>query len=204
VSLEVLNTAGTLLTAAVIATTAIAAIFQLRHMRTGNQIAAMLSIGENFSRDEFKGAEQVVVHKLGPAMADPAFRRYVVSFVRDPSPAEVDPEFVKVRQAAILIGNTYEELGILVKTGIVDPELFLDRYCAVIPRSWKRLADFTALARESNADPGIWENFEYVTVLSQDYTTRTPSSYPKGVRRLPMHTQWPEAVKHAADAVPRS
>ncbi|HME81183.1 MAG TPA: hypothetical protein VKF82_03790 [Candidatus Eremiobacteraceae bacterium] len=199
-SLEVLNTAGTLLTAAVIATTAIAAIIQLRHMRTGNQIAAMLSIGENFSRDEFKQAEQLVVHKLGPAMSDPAFRRYVVAFVRDPSPAEVEPHFVKVRQAAILIGNTYEELGILVKTGIVDAELFLDRYCAVINRSWNRLADFTALARESNDDPGIWENFEYVTVLSQDWMKKFASSYPKGMRRLEIRSQWPEAARERARA----
>lgn len=188
-SLEVLNTAGTLLTALVITATAIAALGQLRHMRTANQIAAMLNIGEHFTREDFKIAEELVVHRLAPAMADPGFPAYVISFVRDPAPAAVSQEFVELRRAAVLIGNTYEELGILVKTGIVDKELFLDRYCSVIERSWNRLADFTALTRESSDDPGIWENFEYVTVLSQDWLKNFPSTYPKGVRRLELRTR---------------
>jgi hypothetical protein len=198
VSLEVLNTTGTLLTAAIIGATAIAALVQLRHMRAGNQITAMLSIGEHIGKDEFKHAEHLVVHKLAPAMADPVFREYVVAFIRDPSPAEVGPEYVVLRRAAIHIGNTYEELGILVKAGIVDRTLFLDRYCSVIDRSWNRLADFTALIRRASGDLGIWENFEYVTVLSQDWLKNFPSSYPKGVRRLELRTRW------EPDVVPRS
>jgi hypothetical protein len=194
VSLEVVNTAGTLFTAAIIGATAIAALIQLRHMRTANQIAAMLSIGEHFGRDEFKIAEEVVVHRLGPAMAEPAFRAYVLAFLRDPAPAVAAREFVELRRAAIHIGNTYEELGILVKTGIVDRELFLDRYCSVIDRSWNRLADFAALVREAGEDAGIWENFEYVTVLSQDWIKRFPSTYPKGVRRLELRTSWPAVI----------
>jgi len=190
-SLEVLNTVGTLLTAVIIGATAIAALFQLRHMRAGNQIAAMLSIGEHFGNDEFKNAEQLVVHKLAPAMADPAFRAYMVAFVRDPAPPQVSKDFVDVRRAALLVGNTYEELGILVKTGIVDQELFLDRYCSVIERSWNRLLDFTAFMRAVNADPAIWENFEYITVLSQDWMKSHPSTYPGGVRHLETKNRWP-------------
>jgi hypothetical protein len=190
VSLEILNTAGTLLTAAIIAATATAALIQLRHMRAGNQIAAMLSIGEHFANDEFKRAEQIVVHKLAPALEDPAFRAYVVAFVRDPAPPEADASFVEIRRATVHIGNTYEELGILVKAGSVDQDLFLDRYCTVIMRNWNRLHDFTGFVREIGGDPGTWENFEYITVLSQDWMKR-PSSYPTGVRHLEVKNRWP-------------
>jgi hypothetical protein len=106
----------------------------------------------------------------------------------------VAQDFVELRRAAIHIGNTYEELGILVKTNIVDKELFLDRYCSIIDRAWNRLADFTALVRDAGEDPGIWENFEYVTVLSQDWIKRFPSTYPKGVRRLELRTSWPVVI----------
>jgi hypothetical protein len=45
-SLELLNAIGTLLTVTIVAATAIAALVQLRHLRAGNQINAMLRIGE--------------------------------------------------------------------------------------------------------------------------------------------------------------
>ena len=189
--LEVLSTAATLFTAVVIGATAVAAMVQLRHLRTGNDIAAMLNIGEHFSGDEFKRAEYPVVHKLTPAMSDPSFQEYLRAFVRDPAPPEVSRDFVDLRTAAVLIGNTYEELGILVKAGIVNKALFLDRYNVVIVRTWNRLADFTAFARDVSADPAIWENFEYITVLAEDWRREHPSSYPHGVRRLDVRNRWP-------------
>ena len=49
-SLELINTFATLLTVAIIAATAVAAMVQLRHLRAGNQINAMLAIGEGTKR----------------------------------------------------------------------------------------------------------------------------------------------------------
>lgn len=190
ISLEVLSTAATFFTALVIGATAVAALIQLRHMRTGNDIAAMLSIGEHFSSQDFKHHEELVVHKLALAMSDPAFRDYVIAYGRESAPREVSREFADIRRAAVLLGNTYEELGILVKAGIVNRALFLDRYCFVIPQNWNRLADFAALTRMASGDSGIWENFEYVTVLSQDWMKSHPSDYPRGVRRLELRSRW--------------
>jgi len=200
ISLEVLSTAATFFTAVVIGATAVAALIQLRHLRAGNDIAAMLSIGEHFSSEDFKHHEELVVHKLALAMDDPLFREYCVARARDPAPSQVSRDFADVRRAAVQIGNVYEELGILVKAGIVNKALFLDRYCYVIPQNWNRLADFTALTRESSGDPGIWENFEYITVLSQDWMKSHPSDYPRGVRRLVVRSRWPTASSQSASA----
>ena len=52
-SLELVNTFGTLLTVAIIAATAIAAMIQLRHLRAGNQINSLLMLGEQFESREF-------------------------------------------------------------------------------------------------------------------------------------------------------
>lgn len=190
-SLELVSTAATIFTALVIGATAVAALIQLRHLRTGNDIAAMLSIGERFGGNDFKHAEELIVHKLAPAMNDPVFREYVVAYTRDPAPREVQHEYAELRRAAALVGNIYEELGILVKAGIVNQSLFLERYCGVIVRGWDRLVDFTALVREAANEPGIWESFEYITVLAIDWNKVQPSSYPHGVRRLDVRNRWP-------------
>ena len=128
---ELLNTIGTLLTVIIIGATAIAAMVQLRHLRAGNQITAMLSIGNNFDASSYRDAIALIGQKLDEALADPAFRSYEIAWPRGLRPPEVEPEFVEIRRAAILVGNTYEELGLLVKTGIVDQGLFLSTTGAI-------------------------------------------------------------------------
>jgi hypothetical protein len=73
-SLELANTMGTLLTAAIVAATAIAALVQLRHLRAGNQINAMLSIGNQYESEAFREAMKTVNHQSA-ALEDPLFSR---------------------------------------------------------------------------------------------------------------------------------
>jgi hypothetical protein len=192
-SLELINTLGTLTTVAIVAAAAIAALVQLRHLRAGNQINAMLSIGDKFQGLVFQNALESVNTRLAAALGDPAFRNHVVAMRRgDPSVPDVDTKYVDVRRAAILVGNVYEELGILVKNGIVDRTLFLDRYQGVIISAWHRLEAFAAFIREASGSAAIWENFEYLAVLSQDWLKQHPQgTFPKGVRRLEPHNPWP-------------
>jgi hypothetical protein len=190
-SLELLNTLGTLITVAIIAATAIAAMVQLRHLRAGNQINAMLSISNQFDEKEFRDAFSVVVEKAESTLDDPAYREYVVSVLRHQPVPAMTKETLDVAAAIRLVANTYEELGILVKNGIVDKTLFLDRYAFVILRTWRRMEGTVAWTRAVADQTSIWENFEYLTVLSEDYMREHPTSYPQGVRRLTLHNPWP-------------
>lgn len=190
-SLELLNTFGTLLTATIVAATAIAALVQLRHLRASNQINAMLSIGNQYDDKEYRAAVYLVQHKFASAFDDPRYRAYELAVSRGVTVPTVPEEFVQLRSAVNLIGNMQEELGILVKAGIVDKHLFLDRYCWVISQTWKRLESFVAFVREVAENGSIWENFEYLAVLSQDWMSEHPSAYPKGVRRMQLHNPWP-------------
>ena len=196
-SLELVNTFGTLLTVAIIAATAIAAMVQLRHLRAGNQINAMLSIGNQFDDKEYRAADALVQLKAGSALDDPRYRDYEISVSRGLAVPTVPEDFPQLRSAMNLIGNTYEELGILVKKGIIDKELFLDRFSWPIAQSWKRLAPFTAFSRDVIANDAIWENFEYLAVLSQDWMVDHPTTYPAGMRRLEIHNPWPVPPKAA-------
>ena len=190
-SLELLNTFGTLLTAAIVAATAIAALVQLRHLRAGNQINAMLSIGNQYDHKEFRDARHLVQQKVAAALEDPLFREYEFAVSRSLPVATVPDDFAQLRSAVNLIGNTHEELGILVKNGIVDKDIFLDRYCWVIAEGWKQMERYVAYIREIVSNNAIWENFEYLAVLSEDWMAQHQSNYPRGVRRMQLSHPWP-------------
>ena len=68
--------------------------------------------------------------------------------------------------------NGYEELGILVKNGIVDKDLFLDRYSWVITGVWRATDKAVADARQDTGQAAIWENFEYLAVLSKELDSK--------------------------------
>ncbi|MBV8365084.1 MAG: hypothetical protein JO194_01150 [Candidatus Eremiobacteraeota bacterium] len=185
-SLELINTVGSLLTACIIAATAIVAIVQLRHLRASNQISAMLNIGEELRDPEFTRALHLIRTQLDSAVQDPLFRAYSDAWDHgDPLP-DVPESYEQLRNAATLVGNAYEELGILVKNGIVDRHLFLDRYSWTISNAWGRLALVTADSRAATGQQALWENFEYLAVLSEDWIRDHGSVYPKGVRRMPL------------------
>jgi len=188
-SLELLNTIAGLVTVTIVAATALAALIQLRHLRAGNQISALISIGDKLDSREFTAA-MTLTSDLETALADSVFRDHEITLFRRLPPPEVDRRYVDMHHAVVLVGNTFELMGLLVKNRIVDAATFLDQYCGVTLSAWKRLENYTALGREAGYAAG-WENFEYLAVLSEDWIRAHPSSYPKGVRRLELHNPWP-------------
>ena len=76
-SLELANTLATIGTFVVIAATAIAAVLQLRHARSSNQIAALNELRETTETPEYMEAAHFVQGGLGAKLRDPAFRYQV-------------------------------------------------------------------------------------------------------------------------------
>jgi hypothetical protein len=187
-SLEILNTFGSLATAAIVAATAVAALIQLRHLRAGNQINAILTIGEQLNGQSFREAQTLVNRRLESAMQDPAFLNFLAAFARGLTSPDVSEDYKQLRGAAGLVGDTYDELGVLVKNGTVARDLFLDHYSWRIIRTWDRLQNCTTFLREAWGTSAVWENFEFLTVLAQDWAKDYASgTYPKGMRRLQMY-----------------
>lgn len=197
-SIELINALASLLTVIIVAATAIAALVQLRHLRAGNQINAMLSIGENLGSKAFTDAGLLVRQKVEAAQDDPRFRDYVIAFARGQAISDVGLGFEHQLTSINLVGNAFEELGILVKNGIVDKSLFLDRYSWIILTYWRKIDELLALAREASGQVALWENFEYLAVLSEDWLKHNPSSYPNGIRRMALHNPWPLTASAAS------
>jgi hypothetical protein len=200
-SLDFINSIAPVLTVVIVAATALAALVQLKHLRAGNQITAMLAIGEELSSKTFSDAADLVRRDLGAAMEDPTYRAYEVALSLGRPAPEVDPAYIELRRATLVVGNGYEELGILVKRGIIDRDMFLDRYCWLILNSWKRLESVTALSRETMGNELAWENFEFLAVLSDDWLTRNKAgTYPRGMRRMALTNRWPLSSTASATA----
>jgi hypothetical protein len=87
-SLELLNTLGTLTTVIIVGATAIAALVQLRHLRAANQINAMLSVVTALDAKAVRDAAEHARRELGSAINDPTFREIVVARVRGKSPPD--------------------------------------------------------------------------------------------------------------------
>jgi Domain of unknown function (DUF4760) len=191
-TVELWNTFATFGTFVVIAATAIAALVQLRHLRSGNQINAMINLGNQFDDKQFREARYLALANIASALADEGFRNYSLANSRgNPRPA-VSQELIDTGRAAVLVGNFYEELGILVKHGAIDRDLVLDRWSANVRGAWRRMAPYVAWLRKAENSEAVWENFEYLTVLAEDwFVEHSSGAYPQDVRRLTMPETYP-------------
>jgi hypothetical protein len=76
----------------VICASVIAALIQLRHISTGNQLQALLSLERDFRAPELQAALSYVQERLPERLEDPAYRRQLeaIGFI-DP---QLHPEMV--------------------------------------------------------------------------------------------------------------
>jgi hypothetical protein len=195
-SLELVNTLATFGTFLVIAATAIAAVVQLRHARSSNHIAALNELRETMESADFQAARQFVEGELSKKLQDPSFRYQI------DAPAARTGETRPLHAKIDSLGNFYESIGILIKTGLIDRDLVLEIWCGNVIRAWERLAPITAIARRKS--DSVWENFEYLTVLARGWKTAHPrGTYPAGAQRIALEDEWLEADKqYAASLAP--
>ncbi|HEY8296703.1 MAG TPA: hypothetical protein VIG32_01595 [Candidatus Baltobacteraceae bacterium] len=165
-----ISTAGTFV---VIAASAAAALLQLRHTRGSNQIVALTECREKLESEEFQNAREFLMTSVPRLLADPSVRAKLS-----------DPIFPSELRPAGTVANFFESMGAFVRFNIIDKTIACDLWCAVVVSSWDAILPVTRIVRVEN--PGVWENFEYLAALSQDFMIRHPSSYPPGMRRMPL------------------
>jgi hypothetical protein len=192
-SLEAWSTVASLGTFVVIAATAIAALVQLRHTRSSNQIAAITEMRETLESERFGQARRFVAEQVPKLLADPAERDKLGDRI-------FPPEIDAVRDVA----NFFEAMGAFVKLGIVDQALVCDLWDGVVFGWWKQLEPIIVIRREVS-DRGLWANFEYLAVICEKSLSETHGDhYPRGMRRMTIDKRSLEAAaafaKHRADA----
>ena len=179
-SLEFWSTAASVGTFIVIAATAIAAVFQLRHMRSANQVAAIQTFAANYEGPELRDAFHFVRAELAERLQDPAFRRELRSGITD-----------RMKHPELTICNFLDQWGFYYRNGVIDRESFLRINAALIVKFWERLEPVVALFADPQKGNVSFQEFEYLTVQARCWVERHPDGdYPKGALRIPLVDRW--------------
>jgi len=184
VSQEMLSTSAAIGTFIVIAATAIAAVVQLRHLRTSNQLTGLLNIlgrSEDPQFSEWREASRKIANE---ALKDPAFRQSLE-----------DGTFDRRNAPWLHLYNWYDYIGSLVKQGLVPEESIMDVFSWVMVHDWEDGLDIIAISRRRGGD-GIWENFEFLVVRARRWLEVSGGGkYPPNVPRIRVEDRW-LAVDH--------
>jgi hypothetical protein len=192
-SLEMLSAIGSVGALFVLGTAACAAIIQLRHMRTNNQLQAILSIGNDFHAERMQDAFAFVQTRLEPAMADPAYRAELAKrgFIDSRKHPEME------------VCNWFDQAGMLVKGGFVDEDVFFEAYAKLVDYCWGMLSPTVAVLRRQRG-PTQYESFEYLAVRARLWRARHPDgTYPRRTARAVIDDPWlahDETLAHAPAA----
>ena len=176
-SLDVLGTAAAIGTFVVIAGGTIAALIQLVHLRSSNQLSALVDLGQELQR--VAPHLGFVLDQLPQKMEDPVFRREIGHII--------DPE----RHPELLVAIFLDRFGLLVKLKLV-PERFLFEFgggADAIVRNWMNLEDVIAMRRQEL--PNAYQNFELLTVRARKWLQRFPDgTYPSNEPRIHITNRW--------------
>jgi hypothetical protein len=182
-SLELISAIASVVTAVVIGATAVAAIIQLRHLRMNNQITALLAVQAEINAKDFRDAEFLMRKEFPEILEDHGFCAYLIAILKDQEPTE-NLRYAGARLAARFVANTYENLGVLVKRGIIDRSLLLDVYSFIIANAWNDLQGWVAIIRSLTGEQTLYVNFEYIASIARDSLASNVNLYPREAKRL--------------------
>lgn len=179
-SLEVLNTIGSVGTFVVIAATAVAAIIQLRHLRAANQLDAVLSLERDFRGGELQEAFRYVQRELPFKLRNPEYRAELaaIGFLDERTHLEVKA------------CNWFNEMGTLVKNQLVTEDAFMDLFSRLVINYWERLEPAIAVMRRRRGDV-MYHDFEYLAIRARTWLQLHPhGTFPSGMQRTPLRDPW--------------
>jgi hypothetical protein len=151
-----LTAIGTLLSAAIIAITALVAIVQIRHLRSATALQGFLEVMREAAGGRVGHANTYIEEVLPQRLKDPVYRQELIDGKFDP---ETHPE--------LLVGSLWERVGALIHHRYIDAELFLDYSSEVCSHQWDLLKEAAALRRQRN--PLVWERFEELALRCRAY-----------------------------------
>lgn len=150
-----------------------AAIVQLRHLRSSNQLSALLEIMNQWNLPAVQSA-MAELRAIRTRMDDP---KYVEALKTS---GTVD----RATHPAFLALDFWEQIGTFSKHRLVDENILLDIVSAQVANAWACGEPAIMLVRE-RAGPSAFENFEYLAVRAELWSRKHPNgAYPVGLPRM--------------------
>ena len=170
---EFVTAVSAFLTFLVIALSSIAALVQLRHIRSSNQLVGLLRYTEWWDTPHMQSCIKFVRTELPQRLRDPKYRDELLQGVATRSD---HPE--------LLVADWVEQAGSYIKYGLLAEEQFLDLAAGFIDSIWDCLEPVVALRRIRGGE-AIFENFEFLALRSKSWRRRhAAGNYPTGCQRL--------------------
>ena len=181
-SLELWSAVASVGTFLVIGATAIAAIVQLRHLRSANQVAAWQMFAQTYEGPELRDAFHFVRTELAQRLEDPEFRRELRA-------GETD----RVKHPEIKICNFFDQWGAYYRNGVIDRRTFMQVNCGIVIGFWELLEPVIVLLADRRKGNMSFQQFEYLTVQARRWDQRHPDGdFPKSEERIPLNDKWRE------------
>ncbi|HZZ64949.1 MAG TPA: hypothetical protein VFE17_05605 [Candidatus Baltobacteraceae bacterium] len=171
---------GTLL---VIAATAFAALVQLRHIRSANQLSGLLHFTAVFESDEIQHANVFIAREIPAKLRDPEFLKGLLETNTD---RREHPE--------LRVCDFLEQQGSYIKFGMIEKGQYIDLVGAYIRSMWDALQPVVALRRVARNSGAMYENFEYLASLAAADKVK-PQVFPRGVAVLMDEGRWRELAR---------
>ena len=172
-NVEILDAIASIGTFVVITVTAIAALIQLRHMRSANQLAGLLQTVNTWESASFQEKKRWVKDVLPAKLKENKFMHELRS----------SSTLDRLEHPELAVCDLWEQTGCYVKHGIISEEPFLDLCAAQVAGDWNMLVPVVGLRREAFGD-AAYENFEYLAARAFAYQKHNPTNYPSHTPRL--------------------
>jgi hypothetical protein len=185
---DVWSAVGSMGAFVVIAASAVVAIVQLRHMRAGNQLQALLSVERDFHAVDLQEAFRYCQAELPARMQDAQYRAELATI-----------GFIDIRRhPEMVVCNWFNQMGTLAKNDLVSEDAFLDLFGRLVDHYWRLLEPTIAVLRRLRG-PAQYENFESLAMRARRWRERHNAGlYPRNAPRLAVADPWADADKAAA------
>ncbi len=157
-SWEAISAGATVVTTVVITATAIAALIQIRQLKLATQLEGFLALHREYASPEMYAAREYVANELPERLRDAKYRDEL----------EKGAAFIATHPELVL-GNFWEKVGVL-KSGLLEPSLYLEMGAYRAIEAWDQLAEVVELRRRK--EPFQWAAFDHIVKLSHLYLER--------------------------------
>jgi hypothetical protein len=187
-SADVITAIAQVGTLVVILLSVAAALIQLRHIQAGNQLQALLSLERDFRAPELQAALTYIQTHLPARLEDPAYRRELETI------GFIDP----IAHPEMVACNWLNEMGTLVKRGLVSEETFMDLFGRLILHCWRQVSPAIAIMRRTRGQ-AQYHDFEYLALRASAWLERNPHGiFPRAFSRAPLPDRWREFDRQEA------
>jgi len=170
---ESISTVVSFVTLIVVATASVAAIVQLHHLRTSNQLNGMLEIMNQWNIPAVQQA-LAEVQRIPEKMEDPEYARVLLTH----------HAMDRANYPELLAMDLWEQIGTFSKRGLIDESILLDITSDQLLNAWRDAHPAIAAVRQKRG-LSMYENFEYLAVRATLWNRRYPGgTYPAGLQRM--------------------